>query len=92
MSRHETKAGSLEIAIGWDPPLQTYYGIIYDRSRDPEEEQIVKWVGTHLRELYEIEDLRNAMSDTTWPRAFVVSRQFIDKMGATLYGDKDEGR
>jgi hypothetical protein len=43
----------------------------------------VLWIGTRLREIYEISELRARV------RRYGELRP---EMGATLYGDKDEGR
>lgn len=86
MSRHATRIGEREIVVGWDHPLLTYFGMEYDLSATDPDTQPRVWVGTDLRELYELDDLRRAMRKVEGARAF------IDSIGATLYGDKDEGR
>lgn len=87
MSRHEipTRDPSHKIIVGWDHPLLTYFVQVIDRAKeksDPDN-KLLLWRGTTVRELYEVEDVRRAL------------RKYADltpEMGATLYGDKDEGR
>lgn len=39
------------VVVGWDEPLGTFFGQVFD-STDPEEpENIILWVGTGIREL-----------------------------------------
>jgi len=54
MSRHELQprpdsVGVTRAAVGWDPPLETYYAQVFT-TREGEEEAIV-WRGTSPREL-----------------------------------------
>lgn len=47
-----------EIVIGWDPPLQTYFGYVKDLSIDDDEaDPIILWVGTSWREVPTVDDL-----------------------------------
>ena len=55
MSRHYISRNPLEIVVGWDPPLQTYFLQITDPTRD--EEEFVLWRGTYPEELPTIESL-----------------------------------
>jgi hypothetical protein len=89
MSRHEIPAlnPAHKVIVGWDHPMQTFFVQVIDRAKedagDDEDDKFVLWVGCTPRELYEVEDVRRAV------------RKFADltpEMGATLYGDKDEGR
>ena len=87
MSRHEIPAKDPrhKVIVGWDHPLLTYFAQVIDRAKEDagEDEKFVLWIGCSLREIYEVEDLERRM------------RRFADLpngMGATLYGDKDEGR
>lgn len=53
MSRHEltalaSRAGRrLEIVAGWDPPLETYFGLVVDLDlkEDGEDEYVLVWLG-----------------------------------------------
>jgi len=87
MSRHEIPAANPahKVIIGWDHPLQTFFVQIIDRELEAagEDDKFVRWRGTHLRELYEVEDLVRTVG-----KYAVVTAE----MRATLYGDKDEGR
>ncbi|HUR85099.1 MAG TPA: hypothetical protein VMY78_07115 [Solirubrobacteraceae bacterium] len=57
MSRHAIAlAGGRELVVGWDPPLQTYFGVL---RAGPE---LVLCVGVvDLHELYELDDLARAL-------------------------------
>jgi hypothetical protein len=53
MSRYRIAhpATHLEIIVGWDPPLQTYFAQVFD-WRDPnaeDEDACILWVGTNPR-------------------------------------------
>ncbi len=56
MSRHYTSKTPLEIVVGWDPPLQTFFLQILDHTKDGENE-FVLWRGTYPDELPTIESL-----------------------------------
>lgn len=48
MSRHTIpgKNPSHDVVVGWDPPLQTYFAIILDPTKDEEDKgYTVLWVG-----------------------------------------------
>ena len=87
MSRHEISARdpNHKIVVGWDHPLQTFFVQVIDRrlEEDDEEDKFVLWRGCRMREIYEVDQL-----------ARLVNRygELTPDMGATLYGDKDEGR
>jgi hypothetical protein len=90
MSRHEITAvnPAHKIIIGWDPPLMTFFIQVVDRKiegadDDDENDKLVYWAGTNLREIYEIDDLvRHARPYADIPH----------ELRSTLYGDKDEDR
>lgn len=87
MSRHEIPARdpAHKIIVGWDHPLQTYFMQVIDRKLEAEgyDDKFVSWRGTRVRELYEVDDLRRRLARYA---------ELTPQMGATLYGDKDEGR
>jgi hypothetical protein len=64
MSRHElpAKETPMMLAVGWDNPLETFFGIVCD-TRLPEEDEIRLWVGTSFRELTSVSDLALAVID-----------------------------
>lgn len=85
MSRHQIPARDPrhEVYIGWDHPMLTYFGQVYSRTAKGKRGRLIYWIGTGLRELYEIDELAAGMkryADIPLPTR------------ATLYGDKDEGR
>lgn len=87
MSRHEIPARNPthKIIVGWDPPLQTFFMQVIDRLSEEagEDDKFVNWLGTDLREIYEVDQLRQRLQRYA---------DLTPEMGATLYGDKDEGR
>lgn len=87
MSRHEIPARdpAHKIIVGWDHPLQTFFMQVIDRKKEAagKDEKFVAWKGMVLREIYEVDDLRRRLSRYA---------ELTQDTGATLYGDKDEGR
>lgn len=80
MSRHEIAlAGGRTLTVGWDPPLQTYFGQVHGPDAEPE-----LWVGTELHELYELDDLARAVA----PHA----SHLTPELAVRLYRDRDENR
>lgn len=61
MSRHYISKKPLEIVVGWDPPLQTFFLQILDPTKD-EENQFVQWRGTYPDELPTTESLAAALA------------------------------
>jgi hypothetical protein len=49
-----------EVWVGWDPPLRTFFGQVYDPERD-EDENPFHWVGASPPWLREPGDLAAAM-------------------------------
>jgi protein gp37 len=87
MSRHEipAKDSNHKVIVGWDHPLLTYFAQVIDRRKENagEDEKFVLWLGTSLREIYEVDQLERRI------RRFA---ELTPDMGPTLYRDKDEGR
>lgn len=87
MSRHDIPARdpAHKIIVGWDHPLQTFFMQVIDRELEAagQDDKFVSWRGTRVREIYEVDDLRRRLSRYA---------ELTPEMGATLYGDKDEGR
>jgi hypothetical protein len=95
MSRHVTNKENIEVVIGWDNMLQTYFCQIKDHDVEDEEEQTLFWVPNPPERLYEIENLRRATqswSHAPSPEVFNLVQGFITTMATTLYSDKDDGR
>jgi hypothetical protein len=73
-----------EAQIGWDPPLQTYYGRVYklDENGEPVDVEIVDdeekdgnilWVGTSIGEIRTVEQLEILLEDhVKIPRNIVI--------------------
>lgn len=70
MSRHELAAdpdavarhGALSVAIGWDPPLATYFAIVRCEDEDvDEEEAVLLWIGACYEEIREPEPALEAI-------------------------------
>lgn len=62
MSRYRLSEDPLEIVVGWDTPLQTFFLQILDPAKD-EEEEIILWLGMRPSELPTITDLDRALDD-----------------------------
>jgi hypothetical protein len=83
VSRHEISlAGGRTLTVGWDPPLQTFFA----QEHAPGREEPVLWVGTDLHELYDLDDLAQALG-----RAELV-RHLTPELGLRLEGDREENR
>ena len=86
MSRFEVPGQdpAMEVFVGWDHPLQTFFGQVYRRDRRDRDDALIHWVGAaRPRELPEIDDLQRAM------REHVV---LAPEARSRLYNDRDEGR
>lgn len=81
---HKLEDGRLTVRFGWDPPLQTFFFQEIDETIDPDEEGPIVWLGTGLREIYEVENLVRVVPNKY--RSLVVSQE------ARLYRDKDKNR
>lgn len=84
MSRHQLvpKNKNHEVVVGWDHPLLTYFVIVKDKTAKGDD-QVICWVGTQPRQLYEVEDVLH------------YAKLYADippNLGVKLYGDKDNGR
>lgn len=44
MSRYRIPHSRYDIVVGWDPPLNTFYGIVVD-TQDVDEERTLLWLG-----------------------------------------------
>lgn len=80
MSRHEIPHKKYFIVVGWDHPMQTFFAQV-KKSKNHDYHQL--WVGTQMREVYEIDKLEHLLRHYT---------KLTPELKATLYGDKDEGR
>ena len=85
MSRHivEDKEANRKFVYGWDQGLLTFFLQVHDLNRD-EDEQIVEWYGTRLREIYEVEGLARVARR----HGLILGHEERVK----LYGEKDDGR
>jgi hypothetical protein len=87
MSRHEipAKSPAHKVIVGWDHPLLTYFAQVIVRAKEAagKDDKFALWIGCSLREIYEVDDLT---------RRIARFAELTPEMGATLYGDKDEGR
>lgn len=90
MSRHEltSRDPAHKVIVGWDHPLMTFFLQVIDREKEAAggsaaDDKIILWRGTRPREIYEVDHL--ARYARQWA-------EFTPEIGATLYGDKDEGK
>jgi len=54
MSRHELASlnPAHEVAIGWDPPMETYFAQVFDTAGDEENDTYeVLWIGNRFQEV-----------------------------------------
>ena len=61
MSRYEIPsiAERWEVIVGWDPPLNTFFAQVYDRSIEDEDTQLIVWEGLDPRHpIHDIERVR----------------------------------
>lgn len=82
MSRHSIPAINLdyEVIVGWDRPLQTFFGQVRDPMVD-EEKEIIYWIGAdYPGQIPEVADLVRAMM----PYA-----EIVPAMQAALHQDKE---
>jgi hypothetical protein len=64
MSRYdlESKTAGIKIAVGWDRPLNTYFGIVTEDKHDDDGDSVIVWLGSNNGEIQQPEDLKPALS------------------------------
>lgn len=68
MSRYELKLKptareGLSAAIGWDPPLATFFAQVLDAAREAlDENPVIIWVGTLYGEIEDVDEALRALS------------------------------
>jgi hypothetical protein len=86
MSRHELVPldPAHKVIVGWDHPLLTFFVQVIDRAKEGagDDDKFVLWKGCSPREIYEVAQLERIV------RRYA---KFSPELGATLYGDKDDG-
>lgn len=60
MSRHSTTIAGCEVVVGWDPPMQTYFGQVYDHTLEDEDENPIVWIGL-MDNVTSLDDLREQL-------------------------------
>jgi len=50
------------VTVGWDSPLQTYFGQVIDKATDRDFDMKL-WVGTNPRELNTVAELQDRLKD-----------------------------
>jgi hypothetical protein len=61
------------VVVGWDNPLQTFFGQVLDPDRPLTQPETVTWIGTRPAEIRTVEELVSAMEPYgTMPEAIVV--------------------
>lgn len=67
MSRHELEPSvnidplPRSVAIGWDPPLATFFAIVSRPGEGDGEDEIFLWIGTDYAEVPEVDAIINAV-------------------------------
>jgi hypothetical protein len=82
MSRHVLPAeDGLEVVVGWDPPLNTYFAQAWDRRLDEEDPAAeLLWIGCTPREIRDPQQVCDAVS---------VWAPIPAGLAATLYADAE---
>ncbi len=81
MSRHVIGDSDVELVVGWDPPLETFFVQI----REPGSDIPYQMMGGDPRQLYDLEDLVTALP---WK----YRRLLTPGLEVELERDRDEGR
>ncbi len=67
------------VYVGWNPPLSTYFGQVYDPGRG-EDENPIYWIGTdRAGQFPEVAELVKAMAKYAVVRAEMIRTLFHDK-------------
>lgn len=55
---------NLEVVVGWDEPLRTFFAIVEDFSREETDEQdtVLLWLGTTYDEIKDISELQRLLA------------------------------
>lgn len=64
MSRHLLPAAEhLEVVVGWDPPLRTFFAQVWDRSLDEDDPAAeLLWIGCMPGEIRDPQTIRTAVA------------------------------
>lgn len=67
MSRHVIPAlpdaGNVEVVVGWDPPLNTFFAHITDLTVDEDDPAAeLLWIGTDYAEIHDLRRVRSALA------------------------------
>lgn len=64
MTRYELRGREpyVALAVGWDPPLSTYFVQVWDERVDDEEEALLLWGGCYTREIPSVDKLADVMN------------------------------
>jgi hypothetical protein len=81
MSRYdlESKIAGIKVAVGWDRPLNTYFGIVTEDKDDDYGDSVIIWVGTNNGEIHRPEDLQPVLSAYASIPADILTRLRIDR-------------
>ena len=81
MSRYdlESKTAGIKIAVGWDRPLNTYFGVVTEDKDDDYGDSAIIWVGTNNGEFQHPEDLQPVLSAYANIPADILTRLRIDR-------------
>ncbi|WP_146221666.1 hypothetical protein [Komagataeibacter oboediens] len=76
----------LIVTVGWDAPMQTYFGQVADPDADGEDDDLVLWVGTASHEIPTIDRLAELVSDYA-----VIATDVREKLHADYVASLDRG-
>lgn len=80
MSRYKFSTDKHDIVVGWDNPMQTLFGQVFDREDDDDP---AEWIGINHDEIKYVDDLQKRLQPYAVLPALVV---------ASLQKDLDEAR
>jgi hypothetical protein len=53
----------IEVVVGWDPPLKTFFAQVWDRTKDEDEPGAeLLWIGCSPRELNDVQQVMDAVA------------------------------
>ena len=63
MSRYVIEdTGRREVAVGWDPPLGTFFAQIFAATQPGDEEECIWWIGDGRHSVPALQDLEAALA------------------------------
>lgn len=74
MSRHVAGTkDNLQLTVGWDPPMGTYFAQVHRTDAPLDEEDLVAWIGYEMRSVTDVEQLASWCAD----RGFALDERVV---------------